>query len=193
MSAAEYFTGFFRIAQDVNTLSSLNEYITKYEKKYLIDLFGYDLYLLFIADIDSGTGLPTSSRFLTVYNYLHYSDSNGDITFIPSTFNMSSYAINYRKKQVATESEGISTMLKGFVFFHFVSEMDLSVTPVGVVVNKNENSDRADAKTLEFIEARFNNSVDSFKVIQNYMKGNSSVYPEFDGKELSKVSWGGAF
>jgi len=192
MSAAEYFTGYYKIAQDVNTLSSLNEYISKYEKKYLIDLFGYDLYLLFIADIDTGTGLPTSTRFLTVYNYLHYS-ANSNV-FIPIDAAYTGWSKQFKKcAKEPTESEGISTMLKGFVFFHFVSEMDLSVTPTGVVVNKNENSDRADVKTLEFIEARFNNSVDSYKVIQNYMRGNSSVYPEFDGKELSKVSWGGAF
>jgi len=175
---------------DPSVEEALLEYISKYEKKYLIDLFGFDLYELFIADLVDGT--PTSERFLDVYNVLYYNPVGN--VFIPIDAAYTGWASQFKNcKKEPTYSEGISTMLKGFVFFHFVRDMDLNVSSTGVVVNKNENSDRADAKTLEFIELRFNEAVDSFKVIRNYMIGNSSTYPEYDGVNHDKVNWGGAF
>jgi len=189
---ATYFTGYYRISQDAQVNTILSEYITKFEKKYLVDLLGYDLYQLFIADFSGG--VPQTAIYETIYNELNYDPDSSDSTFIPSQYNMSNYACNFRSGEVVpTLSLGMSEMLKGFVFFHFVSDMNLQVSPTGVISNKNENAEVFAGKTLEFIEARYNESIDSYKVIRRYLQDNLSVYPTFKGVEKGRINWGGAF
>ena len=196
MSAADYFTGYFRIAQDVQTNLMLQSYIDKYEKKYLVDLLGYDLYTLFVADFSGGE--PQTSRFVTIYEELNYEYNNGNNNvWIP-------YGLPYKMDNclqpkevpyiVPTLSDGISKMLKGFVFFHFVNEMALNVSPTGVVENRNENSDKSAAnRTTSLIEDKYNESIRSYKVIQRYINDNLTTYPEFLGVDKSPTYWGGSF
>lgn len=196
-SAADYFTGYFRISQDVQSNSQLQSYIDKYEKKYLVDLLGFDLYTLFVADIDGGTGLPTSIRFTTIYNELNY-EVNGGIRY-----NWIPYGLPYQMDrrtpkevpyQIPTLSDGISKMLKGFVFFHYVSEMSLIISPTGVIENRNENSDKVTANRITgLIEDRYNESIRSYKVIQRYINDNLDTYPEFLGIEKSPTFFSGSF
>jgi hypothetical protein len=195
-SAADYFTGYFRISQDVQSNLQLQSYIDKYEKKYLVDLLGYELYSLFVADIDSGTGLPQTARFTVIYNELNYEVNGGSqynwIPYgLPYSIDRTSKEIPY---QIPTLSDGISKMLKGFVFFHYVSEMSLSITPTGVIENRNENSDKSASNRVNgLIEDRFNDSIKSYKVIQRYINDNSDTYPEFMGIDKSPTFFGGSF
>jgi hypothetical protein len=194
-TAADYFTGYFRISQDVQTNAMLQSYIDKYEKKYLVDLLGYDLYVLFIADFDNG--LPQSTRFLTIYNELNYEIAGGNRSYwIP--YNLPYTMDNCSPKEVPyqepTLSEGISKMLKGFVFYHYVNEMSLSVSPTGVVENRNENSDKAIAnRTTGLIEDKYNESIKSYKVIQRYINDNLTTYSEFMGVDRNPTFFGGSF
>lgn len=186
------FTGYYKIAQDQNTAAILADYIAKYEKQYLVELFGVELYDLFIADLDSN--VPQSSRFLTVFNALNYSDS-GESTFYPIGFNgRGCFSDNTPEPYVPQYSEGILKMLKGFIYFEFVNEYGYMVSQTGVVQNMNENSEALPgAKHLGLIESRYNDSVHSFTVIRNYMKANPDLYPEYDGIEKHTSHWGGAF
>jgi hypothetical protein len=190
------FTGYYRIAQDAKSNAELAVYIEKYEKKYLVDLFGYELYLLFIADLTAVAPIvPQSPRFLTVFNELKYSETApGEWCFIPwdaaYTKSMSS---KYKKSKEPTLSEGILKMLKGFIFYEFVNGYSVQVAQTGTVESKNENSDKlAGARNIGLIESRYNDAVTSFKVIRNYMKANADTYPEYDGESKEFVSFGGA-
>lgn len=186
-----YFTGYYRIAQDNQTNENLNYYVTKFEKKYLVDLFGKELYDLFILDLVSG--VPQTTRFTTVYNELSYNPNGTGATFIPYDAAYTNWADKFKDQlPPPTESEGISIMLKGFVFFHFVGDMDMVVSSTGVVTNKNENSETKPSKTLAFIESKYNEAVTSFKVIRNYMLANPDVYPEYAGVDKDYTFLGGA-
>lgn len=186
------FTGYYKIAQDGNSATLLTAYIEKYEKEYLVDLLGYDLYLLFIADLTAN--VPQTTRFLTIFNELSYNTNSGDVVFIPSEYNDSDYAKRYRQKsKVPTLSTGIIKMLKGFIYFEFVKEYGVQVSQTGVVIGKNENSDTSDSKALGLVESRYNDSINSYKVIQNYINANSEMYPEYEGVNKDKSYWGGAF
>ena len=186
-----YFTGYYRIAQDNQTNENLNYYVTKFEKKYLVDLFGKELYDLFIADLSNG--VPQSTRFTTVYNALSYDPYGSSAVFIPIDAAYTNWADQYKGYvKPPTESEGISTMLKGFVFYHFVGDMDMVAGQTGVVTNKDENSDTNSKRTLEFIESKYNEAVNSFKVIRNYILANPTTYPEYAGVDKDYNYWGGA-
>jgi hypothetical protein len=89
------FIGYWKIAQDNNTASLLTAYIARYEKKYLVELFGYDLYILFLASLVPGPA-PVAGRFLTVYNPMKSSDTNaGDWpAFYPVNMGMGSSCLD---------------------------------------------------------------------------------------------------
>jgi hypothetical protein len=187
------FTGYYKIAQDNETKALLEAYILKYEKEYLVNLLGYELYVLFLADYVLNSGVPTG-RYATIYNELNHDPDSGDCVFIPSQYNDSDYAKRYRNRvQQPTLSAGIKTMLKGFIYFEFVNEYGINVGQAGVVAMKDENADANDSKQLALVESRYNDSIKSYQVIQNYIEANLSDYSEYKGKKMSSVHWGGAF
>ena len=191
MITTSQFIGYFNIAQDPQTESKLESYITRYEKKYLIDLLGFDLYELFVADLDVN-GVPQTERFVNIYNALNY-DENVEPFFYPVGFRKSKCDDN-RVESEPTYSEGMVNMLLGFIFFEFVKEYDLIVSQTGVTVNVNENSENSPGATHTHLsETRYNSSIASYKVIQRYIRENESVYPEFKGTSKETTYWGGAF
>lgn len=192
------FTGLYKIAQDNNTADILAAYIEKYEQKYLIDLLGFELYELFIDDLDVSDE-PQTARFVTIYEPLNYAPNGaGEPNFIPIEFSRSrngrSLDPDIRSEIVPTYSEGILKMLKGFIYFEFVKEYGYQVAQTGIVTNKDENSDPLPgAKMLGLIESRYNEAIASYQVIRNYIMANASTYPEFDGVEKKTTHWGGSF
>lgn len=189
MITTSQFIGYYKISQDSNTVEILESYITTFEKQYLIDLLGYELYLLFRADLVNE--VPQSARFTAIYNELEYTD--GVDTFYPIGFRRSKFDDN-RTEIEPTHSYGMIDMLKGFIFFEFVNEYGLQVSQTGVVENVNENAEvSAGAKRVGLIETKYNRAVNSFKVIRRYMIDNPDIYPEYAGIEKETSYWGGAF
>jgi hypothetical protein len=193
------FTGYFAISQDPGVAEKLTAYIEKYEKQYLVELFGYDLYVLFLAAYGAGPA-PAAGRFLTVFNALKNPESStGSLTdhtpFYPIG-GMGRGLCDMNRDDRVTEpmySEGILKMLKGFIYFEFLKDHGIEVAQTGITLNKNENSEQAGVKGLGMTEQRYNDAVSSFKVIRNYMIANPATYPEYDGIEKETTHWGGAF
>lgn len=183
------FTGYYRISQDAEVAERLTAYIEKYEKKYLVDLLGYELYTLFLADLTAN--VPTTPRFQTIFDALNYEGGSSSEVFYPIGMGYSSYpTLDDQPKEcyhTPVFSDGILKMLKGFIYFEFLKEYGVSVATTGMTVNKNENSEDAGARALGLVEDRFNDSVDSYNVIQAYIRANPSTYPEFKGVSKSKV------
>ena len=194
---AQYFTGYFRIAQDPATTAALDAFIARFEKKYLVDLLGYELYLLFVADLNGTTSLPESARFTVIYNELYFENTSSIFYPVDLAYQSRDYKDDLRESIRTTEpslSEGFSLMLKGFLYFEFLKEYGLKATPNGVVENSNENTTMAPgSKLIGLIEERYNEAVKSYKVIQNYIKANAATYPEFKGIAKERTHWGGAF
>lgn len=184
------FTGYHKIAQDTTTQELLTAFIVKYEQKYLVDLLGYDLYLLFIDDLNAG--VPVSQRFTVIYNALKNPNSSSNWIWQPKfrSFRNSLYD-EPKPKTEALYSEGIKEMLKGFIYAEFINEYGYEVSQVGIVVNQNENSEKT--SVIPQTEARFNKAVNSFTVIRNYILDNPADYPEYEGIEINQSYWGGAF
>ena len=128
-------------------------YILEYEKKYLRELLGADLYTLFAADV---TGvLPVTAKYLTIFNEIN-SDEDGFLL----------------------HSDGMKKMLLGFVWYEYVAGTMHQHTNTGVVANVNEISLNAQN---DLAHKMYNKSIDTFRAIQYYIMQNTSDYPDFKG------------
>lgn len=150
---ASDFTGEYKIAQDC--YSDLTSYIEKYEKKYLLELLGAELYDLFIADLTGTTPqIPQTQRFIDIFQEFRTTD-NGCLVY----------------------SEGIKKMLIQFVYFHILRDMPNVKTTQGSVRMSNENSMSNPYNGFNLVDS-YNEGVSNSRAIQWYIYDNNEVYPE---------------
>lgn len=142
------FVGKFQLHRGMYDVEKLESYIERYEKKYLAQLFGVDLYNEFISDLGVGNA-PKSLNFQKVFN-----------PFI-ETLGLDSVAI----------SEGILDMLKGFIYFEYAKDLYNQMTPFGQTMPQSENS--VVVPTLNnLMYSRYNESVKTYRAIQAYIISN---------------------
>jgi hypothetical protein len=155
---SDFNSGRFTIPTNTWQGDSLDDYITRVEAEYLPRLFGVELYDLFIADLTGVPGVPVSARFLKVFNA--FNDQTGDCF---------------------TQSEGLKVMLNGLVYYYYLRDRVSRVTTDGIKLTTGENSDNVSAIGHD-LTSRYNESIKSYKVIQNFMFNVDAVsYPEFKG------------
>ena len=142
------FTGKYQLSTGMYDVTKLQDYITKYEKRYLIELFGAKLYDEFISDLNI-QNVPKSPNFLKIYNPFYE-----NITF----------------RQLII-SEGILEMLKGFVYFEYSKDLINQMTPYGNVRPISENSEPV-STLYSMIYARYNEAIKTYRAIQTYIVTN---------------------
>jgi len=137
----------------------IQDYITDAETKYLVMLFGVELYDLFIIDLATApAGSPTAPRFVKVYD-----------------------PFNEQTETHLIVSTGIKEMLKGFVYYLYTRDIITRMTTVGAEMAQGANSEAITAIKHD-ITSRFNEAVDEFQTLQYYMtEVNPDDYPEFVG------------
>ena len=146
------FVGKFELSVGMYSTANIQAYIDRYEKQYLVELFGKKMYDQFIADLDIVTGLPQSPEF----------------RFIFEPFVDDSYFDHYYHNQ----SKGIKDMLLGFVYFEYTKDLISQMTPFGNVSQNSENS-TVESTTYTMIYNRYNEAVFSYRAIQQYIYLNS--------------------
>lgn len=157
------FKGEYKIAQDC--YSDLSDYIIKYEKKYLLMLFGAELYDLFIADLTVTTPqVPQTQRFIDIFNEFQTTD-NGCLVY----------------------SEGIKKMLIQFVYFHITRDIPNAKTTQGTVRMANENSTNNPYNGFNLVES-FNEAVANSRAIQWYICDNKEDYPEEESQLIDYIN-----
>lgn len=153
------FIGKFAISTNGYKTGSLELYIERYETKYLVELFGLELYNLWFADVE----LVTPNAI-----YLKLKDA----------------FIDQLSCGTILDSKGIADMLLGFVYYHY--QMDAKVTQSinsGVKI-KSELSEKP-LNDYGYIYERWNESIETYKAIQRYICENMDIYPTFKGVEKS--------
>jgi hypothetical protein len=148
------FVGKYELHTGMYDQVKLQEYIYKYEKRYLIELFGATLYDEFISDLDTSVipHEPKSPNFIKVFEPFHE--------------NVNLYQLLI--------SEGIIEMLKGFIYFEYSKDLMNTMTPFGNVKQKSENSTLV--TTLNsMIFTRYNEAVRTYKSIRDFMLLNSTL------------------
>jgi hypothetical protein len=142
------FKGKYQLSTGMYDVTKLQDYIDKYEKRYLIELFGANLYDEFISDL-TPLHVPKSPNFQKIFNPFYE-----NVTF----------------RQLII-SEGIKEMLKGFVYFEYSKDLINQMTPYGNVRPISENSEPV-STLYTMIFARYNEAVKSYRAIQTYIMVN---------------------
>lgn len=161
------FTGEFKVGGNTLTSTDFQIYINKYERIYLMDLLGVELYNLFIADLDVNFE-PQTPIYQVIYDEIFEDDG-------------AQSGCQYR-------SLGIIEMLKGFIYYHWLRDQFTEKTITGAVKNEFSNSQPV-SMTWTNIEEKFNESGQMYDTIQWYIKENISDYPTYNGLEKSSISW----
>jgi hypothetical protein len=145
------FTGKYQLSTGMYDVAKLQDYIDKYEKRYLIELFGAKLYDEFMSDYNVANVIQ-SPNFLKVFNPFYE---------------------NVTLRQLII-SEGIKEMLKGFVYFEYSKDLINQMTPYGNVRPISENSEPV-STLYSMIYARYNEAIKSYKAIQTYIQINMNA------------------
>jgi hypothetical protein len=163
----ENLIGHFRIAINKHEKTTLDSFIQRFEKKYLIDLFGPDIYAAFIADLTpANPQTPQSAPFTTIFEFFQICTPCGQV------FNC----------------DGLLDMLKGFVYFHWNAENWLKKTASGTTVIDSENSTVRDSATIGLANY-WNDAVLNYELIQMYICQNIELFetvPEIKFKGIKK-------
>ena len=154
------FTGKYQLELTQYNTGEIDAYIAKYEKQYLLQLLGADLYALFIADLDGATPqVPQSAIYLSLFNAFN-ADSNSKII----------------------TSDGIVEMLKGFIYYNYTKDIVQNQTPIGSTMPKNENS--TVMALNQSMTTRLNGQVLTYEAIQWFICNNSTDYPLYNGQPM---------
>lgn len=124
----------------------LQNYIDKYESRYLKQLFGVELYNQF--NVDLLNNFPQSPNFAFIFD---------------------AFATDYHYEIV--DSDGVVEMLKGFIYFEYSKDLINQMTPFGNVNPKSENSDVA-STIYSQIYTRYNDAIRTFRAIQHHIYHN---------------------
>lgn len=153
------FTGKYALSLTQYNTSVLDAYIEKYTKRYLLKLLGAELYDLFIADLDASTPqVPQTAPYTTIFNEFHL-NINGELVV----------------------SNGIVEMLKGFIYYEYSKDIAQVQTPIGNVQPSGENGLTTGVNMT--LTTRYNEAVDTFKAIQEYIEYNIQDFATYNGVE----------
>jgi len=152
------FTGKYELHTGIYDQSKLQDYIDKYEMRYLIELFGASMYDEFISDLNPAN-IPYSPNYLALFNPFHkdvnsYVDFNGTTGLIIS--------------------EGIKEMLKGFIYYEYLKDTTNQITPNGMVIPSNENSTTA-TTLYSMMYTRYNEAIKTYRAIQYEIITNYNI------------------
>ncbi len=162
----DYKVGILQIATNKINVVNLLVYITDFEKNYLQELLGCDLYDLYVADLD-GQGNPQTQRFIDIYD---------------------EFCIDEDDCGIQWKSEGIFQMTKEFVYWEYVRNQPVTNTSTGDVANQNEVS-RETSSSETRIYRTYNEAINTYRAIQWFICDNETVYPEYNGINKRKTSW----
>jgi hypothetical protein len=165
LSLSDFNAGKYELHRGMYDNAKFQNYIDIFEKRYLIQLLGVELYNEFDADLIAGGGTPTEQRFIDIFNEL-----------------------NFDYAHCIYQSEGIKEMLKGFIYYEIVADEINQMTPVGNVLPQGENSERATTLYTTFY-SRYNMAVKTYEAIQKHIWLNRDQYDKFNGKPKGFAYW----
>ena len=166
------FTGIIAVSSNKFTDDGIQDYIDKWESKYLQDLLGVDLYNEFIADLDTApnitpASIPTDAKFTVIFNSFALDDGS-----------------------CIRRSEGMKQMLRYLIYFDYVRDRNFAIDITGA--NKASYSN---AETVKINETRaienWNLGIKTYNMIQWYITDNPNSYDysleNMQNKEI--ISW----
>lgn len=162
--------GLDNLALDNTKIDDLQAVIDNWEKYYIYQLlsnntpaYAQGLADLFVAECSANDGVPTSARFVKIYNL----------------FNEMAGAKMW-------SSKGMKQTFKSIILYHYITEGAAYSGTGGVTAGNSSASKTLDiANSYRFAELRFNDAILSIRAIQWWLKagnangGGSAEYPEY--------------
>ena len=155
------FVNKFELSTGMYSTAKIDDYIARYQERYLVHLLGANLYLEFIADLDTNQE-PRSPNFRQIFDPF-----NEDVSGFSA-----GYFYPYRLNQIL-ESDGIKQMLLGFTYWEYARDLLNQQTPYGGVKQRAENSVVVDTPHSLMWE-RYNLAVKSYRAIQEWINTNNT-------------------
>lgn len=155
VDVSNFASGFNKIAYNEQTIVDLATFINDREDFLLTELFGKELYQLFIDGVANDEP-----------EYLKLRD--------PFVDQLESCRV--------IQSKGVADMLAGFIYFDYSRFQATMPTVTGRVTAKGENSSVA-SFNMGLIQQKYIKALESYEAIQLYILDNLSDYPTFNGVE----------
>lgn len=155
------FTGKYTLSKGMFEDTLIQDYIDRYEPRYLKQLFGVKLYEEFISDLQGNT--PQSPNFVKIFN--PFSEDVGAYYY--------HWSRRYDTTQTMLDSEGIKEMLKGFIYYEYAKDLVNQMTPFGNTKPQSENSTIANT-LFSMMYNRYNEAIRSYQSIQDYILLNQN-------------------
>jgi hypothetical protein len=131
----------------------LQAYITRYEQISLVELFGVELYDLYVSGVGISDPIYTALRD----PFIEQLDSG-----------------------TILNSRGVDDMITGIVYFYWSRDIETQRSSQGSVKKKAENSESA-TQWKSNLQSRWNEAINTYCAIQDYVLDNDDLYPEFEG------------
>lgn len=153
------FTNKYKVTLTDFNATELTSYIERYETITLVELFGVELYDLWIA------GIGLSDPLYTVLRdpFIEQLDCG-----------------------IILNSRGVNDMLLGVVYFYWQRDRSTQRTDSGPVKKKAENSESVSHFKAN-LQSRWDEAIDTYCAIQKYIMENDADYPEFNGLRKEKL------
>ena len=143
----------FETTQNEFDTAKLADYITRYETITLIELFGKELYDLYVIGI--GASDP-------IYKFLR-----------------DAFTVQL-DNGIILDSRGVDDVILGVVYFYYHIDNYTQQSINGGIKNTGENSTNVSV-VVSNIQSRWGEAVTSYQAIQGYICDNLDVYPTFKG------------
>ena len=156
VTAASFINKFATTQNEFDT-ARLTDYIARYETITLIELFGKELYDLYVAGIAGAD---------PIYEFLR-----------------DAFTVQL-DNGVLLDSRGVDDIILGVVYFYYHRDNYTQQTINGGVKNTGENSEIVSV-FVSNIQARWDEAIGSYHSIQLYLIENDGVYPTFLGLKKS--------
>lgn len=151
------FVGYLGVAQNPYTQSELQSYIDKYERKYILKIFGVSLGNSLIASL---TGSPPAPPVSSIYS----------VIFLPFQIQQATGAANFIDGRIHI-SEGLKAVLVALIFFNYVLETQAQMGQSGVSQGQIDAARTISPReAARYAERKWNDSLESIDAIQWYCK-----------------------
>ncbi len=151
---ATSFINKFETTQNEFDTAKLTAYIDRYETITLIELFGKELYDLYVIGIAGGD---------PIYEFLR-----------------DAFTVQLDCGTIL-DSNGVDDIILGVVYFYYHRDNYTQQSINGGVKNTGENSTNVSV-FVSNIQSRWDEAISSYQAIQGYICENDSVYPTFLGQ-----------
>ena len=155
VDVSNFASGFNKIAFNEQSIVDLASFINDKEEFILTELFGKELFDLFVDGV-----------------------ANDE----PEFLKLRDPFVDQLQSCRVIQSKGVAEMLAGFIYFDYSRFQATAPTVFGRVTPKGENSNVA-SFNMGLITEKYSNALDTYEAIQLYILDNLSDYQTFNGIE----------